>query len=139
MSVMGVLMVVLVFLSSTPILIIDVACLFIFFMIYTYSIYVLSHKDYSLPIKQILINNRKSLRLLNPLTIVSALAAAPMIYGGIHVLLTRYILKDPDIFTVIIVFGSFYVLVLIAAYVVWYKRYNRVLMEINRILKELDE
>jgi hypothetical protein len=67
------------------------------------------------------------------------LAAAPMIYGGIHVLLTRYILKDPDIFTVIIVFGSFYVLVLIAAYVVWYKRYNRVLMEINRILKELDE
>ena len=125
------------------VLIIDVSCLLLFFIIYTVYYRKLSKKDYSIPVKELLIRTRKTYSITNPVTLLSALVAAPMMFASVDVLFTRYIHVSlygcSSLCLKLVVFSIFYWVVLLIAYVVWHARYHAIIRLIDQNLAELDE
>lgn len=122
---------------------IEVICLYGFFIIYHFAAKEMSKKNFALPVKELLLNTRRRYSLFRPATLISAVLAVPLIYGGIDVFLRRYL--HPDIpglsedGTIILVFVLFYLLVLLAAYFAWRYRYAAIRKEIDQNLRDLQE
>lgn len=125
------------------IILIDTTGLLVFFVVYTVYYFKLSRKDYSVPVKKLLLNTSKTYSFFNPVFLITALVAAPMVFGAVKVLFDRYF-TAPDwnmapLCFEIGVFGIFFSIVILIAYLVWHARYHEVMKEINQSLKELEE
>jgi len=143
LGIMAIFYIIICIIRPDTIVLVDTTGLLVFFVMYTVYFFKLSRKDYSIPVKQVLLNTKKAYRFVNPVFIISAIVAAPMIFGSIHTLFSRYF-NVPDwniepLYFELSVFGIFFASVLIVAYVVWHARYHKVMMEINQNLKELEE
>ena len=121
----------------------EVICFYGLFMLHHFNVQKLRKKDFSLSVKQELMNTRKRFGFFRPVTLIAAVLAAPIIYGGIDVMFSRYIHASVfvygDNFIVPIVFVLFFALVLLAAYLVWRNRYAEIQKKIDQSLEELSE
>lgn len=140
-SILGTIIISSVLLDPNPVMIIDGICLIGLFILYTYSIRRIRVKPFDLSVKELLQHKLKESRFLQPVTILAALLAAPLIYNGISILLTRYLnVKMHGCTTFCLtnmIFAVFFVLVILLAYLVWYRKYQPVINSIKQCLGEL--
>jgi len=140
-SILGSIILLSVLLDPNPMMIIEGISLTGLFILYTYSIRRLRLKPFDLSVKELLVHKRKESRFFQPVTFLAALFAAPLIYIGIHIVLTRYLQLEVEgcstLCLVNALFAIFFVLVLLVAYLVWYRKYQPLIRSINRCLEEL--
>jgi len=137
------LLIILIIINPMPIIIIDASVLLFFFVVYTLYYFKLSRKDYSVPIKKVLQDTRKTYSFLNPVFILTAVAIIPMLYASVHVMLTRYTqLEIPGISMTELKIGAtflLYAIIITLAYVTWHARFGKIVRKIDQTLSELGD
>ncbi|MBK7173771.1 MAG: hypothetical protein IPH84_11180 [Bacteroidales bacterium] len=140
-SILGIIIILSVILDPNLVMIIEGICLSGLFILYTYTIRRIRLKPFDLSVKELLQYKLKESRFIQPLTILAALFAAPLIYIGISILITRYLnlnIQGCTMFCLTnIIFAVFFVLVLLLAYFVWYRKNKPVILSIKQCLEEL--
>lgn len=114
-----------------------------FLGIFLYSYHKARKKDYSLPVKQLLTETRKSYKLVTPVFLLINVFSFAIIYTSLHTAFSRYI--PVHLFglsfelSVLVITVIFYAVMLVIAYLVWRARYHNLIRQIDECLKELGE
>ena len=140
-SILGTIIILSVILDPNLMMIIEGICLICLFILYAFTIRRIREKPFDLSVKELLQYKLKESRFIQPVTILAALFAAPLIYIGISILITRYlnlkILGFSTFFLTNTIFAVFFVLVLLLAYFVWRRKNITVIRSIKQCLEEL--
>jgi hypothetical protein len=115
----------------------------VFLAVFIYSFRKTRKRDYSLPVKQLLIESRKSYRLVTPEYLVINAAAYTLIVVSFRTLSTEYFSLNlwglTGDLAVLVVTTLFYTIMLVIGYLVWRATYHKLIRQIDVCLKDLDE
>jgi hypothetical protein len=124
-------------------LIVIASGLIVFLLVFIYSYNKTLKKDYSLPLRELLIKTRKSYRLISPEYCIVNLAAIAILYSSMESVFTSYLKNSfhgvNENFLIMLLVLVIYVPSLVVAYFVWRAKYQKVIRQIDSCIKEFDE
>lgn len=110
----------------------------LFLVVFTFNYLKTTSRDYSIPLKELLMEIRKTYRFVTPMFVLINIGALGLIFAGFDSLFNNYINLSDSFYTVLISIGV-YLTALVIGYYTWKKRYASVIRHIDNCIKELEE